>query len=411
MAANRGNIRTAAKDLFKEDFLSRPRYQQGSLKQMPRKNGPAVWVYRWRETDEHGERQLRKKVIGSVKLYSTKAQASVVVETLRRSANRAGMDGMTGPRTFSGLVEHFRLKELPEENHKRRTKKTKKVYESNLKNHILPKWGGYELREIFGAEVEEWLEKLKLAPGSRAKIRNQMSAIFRHGIRWGWIGEHENPITTVRTSSKRLTVPETLTAEEFLTLYGRLPDRERAMVTICATTGLRISETLGLKWGDIDFVDGLADVLRSVVDGEVGDCKSEISKQPVPLDLMTLDELRAWKAETTYAADTDWVFASERLFGKMPIWANASLQKVLQPAARKARITKVIGWHTFRHTYSTMLAELGNDVKVVQELMRHAKLSTTMEIYTHPRMERKREAQSKVVDVLFGRQRLEEVVA
>ncbi len=64
-----------------------------------------------------------------------------------------------------------------------------------------------------------------------------------------------------------------------------------------------------------------------------------------------------------------------------------------------------------RHTYSTMLAEHGNDVKVVQELMRHAKLSTTMEIYTHPRMEKKREAQSKVVDVLFGRQRLQEVVA
>jgi hypothetical protein len=39
----------------------------------------------------------------------------------------------------------------------------------------------------------------------------------------------------------------------------------------------------------------------------------------------------------------------------------------------------------------------------VQELMRHAKLSTTMEVYTHARMEKKREAQSKVVDVLFGR--------
>jgi len=318
---------------------------------------------------------------------------------------------MARSKTFSGLVEHFRLKELPEENHKRKTKKTKKVYESNLKNHILPRWGSYELREIFGAEVEEWLEKLQLAPGTRAKIRNQMSAIFRHGIRWGWIDEHENPIVTVRTSAKRLRIPETLTAGEFLTLYGRLPDRERTMVTICATTGLRISETLGLKWADIDFVSGLADVLRSVVDGEVGDCKSEVSKQLVPLDLMTLDELRAWKAETLYAADTDWVFASERLLGKMPIWSNSSLQKVLQPAARKARIAKVIGWHTFRHTYSTMLAEHGNDVKVVQELMRHAKLSTTMEIYTHPRMEKKREAQSKVVDVLFGRQRLDEVVA
>jgi integrase len=61
---------------------------------------------------------------------------------------------------------------------------------------------------------------------------------------------------------------------------------------------------------------------------------------------------------------------------------------------------------TFRHTYSTLLSECGNDVKVVQELMRHAKLSTTMEIYTHPGMERKRQAQSRVVDALFSRERL-----
>lgn len=107
-----------------------------------------------------------------------------------------------------------------------------------------------------------------------------------------------------------------------------------------------------------------------------------------------------------YADPADWVFASERVFGKMPIWAVSSLQKVLQPAARRAKITKRIGWHTFRHTYSSLLSEYGNDVRVVQELMRHAKLSTTMEIYTHARMENKREAQSKVVDVLFGRERV-----
>jgi integrase len=409
MDAVRGNIKPAAKDLFKEDFLSRPRYQNGSLKQMPRKDGPAVWVYRWRETDESGGRQLRKKVIGTVKQYPTKALASSAIESLRTSVNRAGVNGLAGPRTFADLVKHYRLKELPEENHKRKTKKTKKVYESNLKNHIVPKWGDYELRDVFGAEVEEWLEKLSLAPSSRAKIRNQMCAIFRHGIRWGWIGENQNPITSVRASAKRLRIPETLTVEEFLTLYGRLPDRERAMVTICATTGLRVSETIGLKWGDINFETGLADVRRSVVDGAIGDCKSEVSKQPVPLDALTLDELQSWKRITMYASDTDWVFASERVFGKMPIWSNASLQKVLQPAALRARIAKVIGWHTFRHTYSTMLAEHGDDVKVVQELMRHAKLSTTMEIYTHPRMEKKREAQSKVVDVLFGRQRLQVV--
>jgi integrase len=409
MDADRGKLSPAAEVLFKEHLLSRPRYQNGSLKLVPRKGGPSVWVYRWRETDEHGERKPRKKTIGTVKQYPTKALASSAVESLRSSVNRAGVNGLAGSRTFSELVKHFRLKELPKDNHKRKTKKTKSVYESNLKNHIIPKWGSYELRDVFGAEVEEWLERLALAPGSRAKIRNQMCAISRHGILWGWLGENQNPITSVRTSSKRLRVPETLTVEEFLTLYGRLPDRERAMVTICATTGLRVSETTGLKWGDISFETGLADVRRSVVDGAIGDCKSEVSQQPVPLDALTLDELQSWRKITMYASDTDWVFASERVFGKMPIWSNASLQKVLQPAARRARITKVIGWHTFRHTYSTMLAEHGDDVKVVQELMRHAKLSTTMELYTHPRIEKKREAQSKVVDVLFGRQRLEVV--
>gem|GEM_PF-3242407 len=109
----------------------------------------------------------------------------------------------------------------------------------------------------------------------------------------------------------------------------------------------------------------------------------------------------------TYAADSDWLFASDRLFGKMPIWANTSLQKVLQPAARRAGITKQIGWHTFRHTYSSLLAESGDDVKVVQELMRHAKVSTTMEIYTQARMSKRRAAQSRAVGALFSRQRAE----
>ncbi len=152
---------------------------------------------------------------------------------------------------------------------------------------------------------------------------------------------------------------------------------------------------------------GQADVLRSVVEGKVGDCKAEVSQQPVPLDELTLEELQSWRKITQYSADSDSVFASPALFGKMPVWAISSLQKVLQPAAKRANITKRIGWHTFRHTYSTLLSERGSDVKVVQELMRHAKLSTTMEIYTHPRMERKREAQSRVVDALFARERAE----
>jgi integrase len=77
--------------------------------------------------------------------------------------------------------------------------------------------------------------------------------------------------------------------------------------------------------------------------------------------------------------------------------------KVLQPTARKVGITKKIGWHTFRRTYSSLLAATGDDVKVVQELMRHAKISTTMEVYAQAGMEKKRAAQRRAVDVLMDR--------
>ena len=129
----------------------------------------------------------------------------------------------------------------------------------------------------------------------------------------------------------------------------------------------------------------------------------------MPLNGQTLAELQSWRTVTMYASGPDWVFASPTVFGSMPVWAVSSLQKVLQPAARRVGITKRIGWHTFRHTYSSLLSEYGNDVKVVQELMRHAKISTTMEIYTHVRRVKKREAQSKVMNALFLRERMDMV--
>jgi site-specific recombinase XerD len=124
----------------------------------------------------------------------------------------------------------------------------------------------------------------------------------------------------------------------------------------------------------------------------------------VPLDKIVIEGLRARRAVSLYTSAEDWIFASYQTFGKMPMWPDSLRRRILQPAARKAGIAVQVGWHTFRHTYSTLLADNGNDVKVVQELMRHAKLSTAMEVYTHARMEKKRVAQRRAVDVLFARQ-------
>jgi integrase len=77
------------------------------------------------------------------------------------------------------------------------------------------------------------------------------------------------------------------------------------MGVICATTGLRICEVLGLKWEDIHFDSGTADIVRSFVDGVVGPCKTETSQQAIPLDEVVLVGLRSWHAETAYSMPSD----------------------------------------------------------------------------------------------------------
>ena len=175
------------------------------------------------------------------------------------------------------------------------------------------------------------------------------------------------------------------------------------MGIICATTGLRISEVLGLKWSDIDWKRLEMKVNRSIVYGRVGRCKTEVSRQPVPLDGLTAEELSKWRVECVSGGENEWVFASEWSGGKMPHWTDTVLNWLLEPAARKAKIAKRIGWHTFRRTLSTLLKANGEDVKVVQELMRHANFQTTMNVYTRAVTAAKREAQPQVVDVLMDR--------
>jgi integrase len=82
---------------------------------------------------------------------------------------------------------------------------------------------------------------------------------------------------------------------------------------VAATTGLRISEVLGLKWKDIDWKALQIDVTRSVMDGIVGKCKTEASRRPVPIDQFTVDELMSWKKDSCYWQPEDWVFASEKV--------------------------------------------------------------------------------------------------
>ena len=86
------------------------------------------------------------------------------------------------------------------------------------------------------------------------------------------------------------------------------------------------------------------------------------------------------------------------------------MRSYIVPAAQRAGITKPVNWHVFRHTFSTLLAANGEDIKTVQSLLRHANPRITFAIYTHAVSAKKRDAQSKVVDMVLPPGRKQQVV-
>ncbi len=324
---------------------SRQRYQHGCLTRKRRARGEHVWEFRYYETTSEGQRQRRSVTVGTVARYPTRADAMRQVEPLRLRLNVESRLG--GPVTINALVERYIGHELPERH------STARSYLTVLNRWIRPRWGGYTLDEVKTVAVEQWLRELQLAPKSKT---------------------HRSLLTEL--------------AEPYHT-----------MVLVAVCLGLRVSEIIGLQWGDFDWENRNVFVQRAVVQTRVGETKTEGSSRPLPLDPVLAMHLQELRKHSSWSAAGDWVFANDK---GLPRWQETILQRQLKPAAVRAGIGKV-GWHTFRHTYSTMLRSAGTDIKVQQELLRHANVQTTMNIYTQAVSDQKRAANSKVVEMVLPR--------
>ena len=368
------------------------RMQQGSLLKLKRKTGPDVWVLRWYD-ETKGARVYRKRTLGTVIRYPHQRDAERAADALRNTINAE----FEVPETVSELVTHYRGHELTSD------KKAFATIEANsyyLTNRIVPKWGAAYLQDVRTVDVEQWLITLQLAPGTRSKIRNIMSAVFNHAIRHEWMDR--NPITKVRVSAKRLREPDVLTPAEFASLIPVLDLRERAMVMLAGSTGLRRSEMIALTWADIDLELMQVNVRRSCVRNHFGDTKTEASRKPVPLHPSVVTVLKKWREESPYASRTDFLFPSLRRGGKQPLSPDTLLKKLIRPAVERAGIkNKRIGWHSFRHSLATNLRAAGVDLKTAQELLRHANSRITLEVYTHAISATKREANNRVMQMVL----------
>ena len=224
--------------------------QQGSVIQSSRKCGPNVCQFRWSERDLNGQRVYRKRVMGTVEKYADVAEVRLAASALIAETNLGSHKNHIGAISVDQLCEHFEQCEM------RRSASlwsvaTQKTYRGYIRRWIRLRWGSRSLDEIKAVEVEAWLGGLNLARGSKAKIRNALCVLFNHACR------HElfdrNPIRFVRQSAKRRRAPVVLTGIEIKKLVENLPPRERTLVLLAASTGLRQGKLFGLKWSDIDF--------------------------------------------------------------------------------------------------------------------------------------------------------------
>lgn len=367
-----------------------------------RKNGRNVVVWRWYEPGSDGKSRERWKILGFASQFKSNAAA-------RQEAERLGLGRAPDedPHSFQDLNDHWLRTECPETDedpNDRRAFSTRDNYRGYLRKWITPRWGNLKLNEIKAVAVENWLATLKkedgsaLANGSKKKIRDLMHLLFEHAIRYEW--SDRNPITSVRQSGKRQETPIRLGIEQLAQLiYQVLRPRERLMVLLDFGTALRRGELSGVRWEDINFEEKVLTPKRSIVKQRIGKVKTEASKKSIPLDDVLIEELLAWRAQTPYAYDSDYVFASPNKRGKQPYWMSAIMRHHIKPKAAEAGIP-IKGWHTLRHSYTTLLRQNNNNPKVVQGLLRHASFSITMNIYDDAVSEEKRNAHSGVIQQL-----------
>jgi integrase len=393
-------------------------YQEGSIVRTARAKGPDQWVYRWREIQPDGTVLRRSKIVGDLTHYPTKADAKRLIENFRSELNAATPVEKIGCMTVAEAWGHFQANELRDPDSDR-SPTTIQSYLDYYKTHIIPKWGDVLLDEVKSVAVERWLRSLRkspatfskvaigntaalaqnsepLAPASKAKIRNHMSSLFSHCIR------HElysklNPIASVRQSAVRQRDPDILTLSEIRLILGNIePQAIKIMVATAAASALRRSELRGLKWADLDLDNCWFHCQRGLVGKYETKMKTRASRKSVEMNPTLAEALRAWRNSTPYPQDTDWVFASPFSSGRLPYWPDSALKDHVRPAAIKAGITKSIGWHTFRHSLASLLGQQGEDIKVIQELLRHASSRITSDVYQQGHTVAKRSALSRV---------------
>lgn len=354
----------------------------------------SAWYFRWREGGAY-----RSRRIGSTKQFPTKSAAKRAAEPWRIAINREST--LAAPTasetlTFRKVIDAYIADELPARH------STRRGYLTKLQIHIRPRWDDVALSGLTASEVESWLKGLALSAKSKMHLRSLLHIMVDSAMRRGWLDVKRNPLELVRiVGVVRKKKVRGITLIQWKALLRELDwEPIRTAAVTCACLGLRCSELFALKWSDFDWEEGTVTIQRAIVEGHIGEVKTENSHDILPVDSLLAQTLLDWRNKSPFRGDQDWVFASEQSGGAMPYPGRSLQQNWLTPAAVRVGIGS-IGWHALRHTYRSLLGDKQVPLDVQKELMRHASITTTMDVYGSAVAESKREAHGGVVKQLL----------
>jgi integrase len=337
---------------------------------------------------DHGKR--RSKLIGTKHDYPTKAAAWKAVAVQTEAPKKS-----TAP-TVLALVEQFRVERMP------KRYSTRRGYESWFKNHIVPAWGNRPITDVQARPVELWLCGLPLSPKSRVHVRTLIRELWDFAMWAGHIPIERNPmeLVTIKGASKRTRKPRSLTVEEFHRFIRHLEEPFRTLALVCVCFGLRISECLALRWSDVDWLNGKLKIERGIVRQHVDDVKTVYSGRLMAIDAVMLEVLKTWKQTSQFSTDDDWIFASPAKIGRLP-WSYPYILRLFHSAATSAGVGNV-ATHTMRHSFRSWLDSVGTAIAVQQKMMRHASITTTLDVYGDVVTDEMAEAHGKVVGLALN---------
>ena len=362
-------------------------------------------LYCWR--NDSG--QERCKVIGDASMTDAEGWLEVARLNLNQQVGRPDPKNATFGEVMNHWLDYGKTKTGEDKD-----VSTKEADERNARNY-LSYWSNHVAKDMQPAEIQRWLDKQSY--GLRSKLKNTMSAIFMHGLKFGLIprgssGEIDkyNPMKLVSAPVKSDFESVEVSGHEAAAVIRNVSDPlVKVLVILIAVTGMRISEGLALAWEHINWLRREIHIRRKWNANRkcYGPPKSRMSKKPVEMTKGLATVLEFWRQETIYAKDGDLLFPSYRLDGEIPRRGSMIVEDYIRPAAIAAGVLEVkdgkcyydgelverFGFHSLRHGLGTWLADQGTDPVVIQRMLRHAS-KTMMEHYIHPKA---REAQEKYI--------------